>query len=349
MYPKNFWYVMCESAEVTDKPFARTILDQGLVAYRTPAGEAVVLEDFCPHRGLPLSKGTVEGDAIRCGYHGMLVGRDGACRSMPGQPHISRLKGVRGFPVVEKFGYVWVWAGEAERADTDRLPPLPWGPGSNWTFGGGVYRIPCNYQYLIDNLMDLTHETYVHPDSIGQKEIDEAKPEVSVQDDEVFVKRWMLGIKPPPFWANMINTDEPCDRWQICCFVPPTNVLIDVGVAVAGTGAPQGDRSRGITGMVVDLITPETDTSCWYFWGMARNFNIADQALTEQIRKNQGAVFTEDEVILEAQQRNLLRNPERRLVNLDIDRGGSHVRKVIARLCQAEAVQEPQAPPPAAS
>ncbi len=189
-----------------------------------------------------------------------------------------------------------------------------------------MYRIPCNYQFLIDNLMDLTHETYVHPTSIGRKEIDEAEPEVSVQGDEVFVERWMLGIRPPPFRADMIRTEELCDRWQICQFVPPANMLIDVGVAIAGTGAPQGDRARGITGLVVDLITPESATSCWYFWGMARNFNTGDAALTEQIRKNQGAVFAEDEMILEAQQQNILRNPERRLVNLDIDRGGSHVR-----------------------
>jgi len=345
MVPLNYWYVMCESAEITKRPFARTILGWPLVAFRSPAGEAVVLEDFCPHRGLPLSRGKVEGDAIRCGYHGMLVGRDGDCRSMPGQAHIARLKGVRSFPVLEKFGYVWVWCGEPERADPARMPPLPWGPGTGWTYAGGVYRIPCNYQLLIDNLMDLTHETYVHPDSIGQREIDEAKPEVSVEGDEVFVRRWMLGIRPPPFWADMIRTDEPCDRWQICRFVPPTSVLIDVGVALAGTGAPQGNRARGITGLVVDLITPETETSCWYFWGMARNFRIDDAALTEQIRKNQGAVFAEDEVVLAAQQESLLRHPERRLVNLDIDRGGSHVRKVVARLAQAEVVQEPPLPP----
>jgi vanillate O-demethylase monooxygenase subunit len=151
----------------------------------------------------------------------------------------------------------------------------------------------------------------------------------------------MHNIEPPPFWANMIKTTEACDRWQICRFVPPSNVFIDVGVALAGTGAPQGDRSKGITGLVIDLITPETETSCWYFWGMARNFNIDDAGLTADIIKNQGAVFAEDEVVLEAQQRSISRNPAHRLVNLDIDRGGSYVRKVIGRLTQAEAVSEP--------
>jgi vanillate O-demethylase monooxygenase subunit len=341
MYPRDFWYVMCESREVGDKPLARVVLEQPMVCYRTQAGEAVVLEDFCPHRGMPLSMGKVEGDDLRCGYHGMLVDRHGNCKAMPGQPRIHRLKGSQGFPAVEKFGFVWVWTGDPALAHESKLPPLPWGEGTGWTFGGGVYHIPCNYQYLIDNLMDLTHETYVHPHSIGQSEIDEAKPEVSVKGDEVFVQRWMQGITPPPFWANMIHTTAPCDRWQICHFVPPSHVLIDVGVALAGTGAREGDRSQGITGLVVDLITPETATSCWYYWGMARNFDIEDEQLTRNLIKNQGAVFAEDELVLQAQQRNLLRHPERRLVNLDIDRGGSHVRRIIGRLSKAEEVSEP--------
>jgi vanillate O-demethylase monooxygenase subunit len=349
MFPQNYWYVMCESTELGDQPFARTILNMPLVAYRTPSGEAVVLEDYCPHRGLPLSRGRCEGEGIRCGYHGMLVDRDGSCKSMPGQPNIGRLKGVRRFAVVEKFGFVWVWHGAADAADAAKLPPLPWGEGSGWTYGGGVYRIACNYQFIIDNLMDLTHEKYVHPTSLGQKEIDETKPEASVEGDEVYFKRWMINVKPAPFWAAMIDTDKNCDRWQICRYVPPSNVLIDVGVAVTGTGAPQGDRSQGITGLVINLMTPETETSAFHFWGMARNFKTADEALTASIRKNQGGVVLEDNVVLEAQQQSVLAFPDKRLVSLDIDRGGSQARKIIERICRGQEPRQAAAPGQAAA
>ena len=67
MFPKDYWYVLCESTELSGSLFARTILNMPLVAYRTPSGEAVVLEDFCPHRGLPLSLGKIESEGVRCG------------------------------------------------------------------------------------------------------------------------------------------------------------------------------------------------------------------------------------------------------------------------------------------
>jgi len=69
MFPKDYWYVLCESTELSGSLFARTILNMPLVAYRTPSGEAVVLEDFCPHRGLPLSLGKKQKGVNKYTYH----------------------------------------------------------------------------------------------------------------------------------------------------------------------------------------------------------------------------------------------------------------------------------------
>jgi vanillate monooxygenase len=94
----------------------------------------------------------------------------------------------------------------------------------------------------------------------------------------------------------------------------------------------------------VDFLTPETETSMWYFWGMARNFNPKDKALTAQIRDGQGKVFAEDTAVLEAQQRNLLQYPERKLLMLNIDAGGVQSRKILDRLIALE--QAPSQPKP---
>jgi vanillate O-demethylase monooxygenase subunit len=107
--------------------------------------------------------------------------------------------------------------------------------------------------------------------------------------------------------------------------------MIEVGVAHAGKGGYHAPDDCKAASIVVDFITPETPTSHWYFWGMARHFKADDQALTAAIREGQGAIFAEDQEMLESQQRNLLANPERRLLLLNIDAGGVQSRRLLAR------------------
>jgi vanillate O-demethylase monooxygenase subunit len=130
--------------------------------------------------------------------------------------------------------------------------------------------------------------------------------------------------------------DVPVDRWQICRFTPPSHVMIEVGVAHAGHGGYDADPKVKASSIVVDFITPETDTSIWYFWGMARNFSPHDKALTAAIREGQGRIFSEDLEMLESQQRNLLAHPARQLLKLNIDSGGVQSRRVLDRIIAAE-------------
>jgi len=194
---------------------------------------------------------------------------------------------------------------------------------------------------MIDNLMDLTHETYLHPTSIGQKEIDETPPKTRIEGDCAITERYMEGIMAPPFWraglrGNNLADDVPVDRWQICRFYPPSHVLIDVGVAHAGNGGFHADPKVKASSTVIDFITPETETSTWYFWGMARNFNAQDQALSDQIRSSLSKVFSEDLQMLEMQQVNLTNNVGRKLLSLNIDGGGVQARRIIDQLVAEE-------------
>jgi vanillate O-demethylase monooxygenase subunit len=148
--------------------------------------------------------------------------------------------------------------------------------------------------------------------------------------------------------ASGLPDDAKVDRWQICRFSPPSHVMIEVGVALAGHGGYEAPKDKKAYSIVVDFITPETDTSMWYFWGMARNFRADDKALTAQIREGQGKIFAEDLEILERQQANLAMWPRRELLRLNIDAGGVAARKIIDRLVAEEraaaAAQTPAAP-----
>jgi vanillate monooxygenase len=345
MFPKNAWYVACMPEEIDDKPLGRKVCGEALVIYRGPEGKATALEDFCPHRGAPLSLGAVIEGKLVCGYHGLEMGCDGKAIAMPGQ-RVGPFPTIRAFPVIERYGFVWIWPGDPAQADAGKLHHLAWGESPDWAYGGGLFHINCDYRLMIDNLMDLTHETYVHASTIGQREIDETPTKTTTEGDNVITARHMQGVMAPPFWrmalrGNHLADDVPVDRWQICRFMPPSHVLIEVGVAHAGHGGYDADPKFKASSIVVDFITPETETSIWYFWGMARNFNPHDKPLTAAIRDGQHKIFSEDLNMLESQQRNLTAQPDRQLLKLNIDSGGVQSRRVLDRIIAEERARAP--------
>jgi vanillate O-demethylase monooxygenase subunit len=226
MFPKNAWYVACTPDEIDGQALGRQICGEKIVFYRGAEGKVAAVEDFCPHRGAPLSLGFVRDGNLVCGYHGLEMGCDGKTVSMPGQR-------VRGFPCIRSYpgrSNVRLHLGLARRrselADPAKHPPPGMGRNPEWAYGGGLYHINCDYRLMVDNLMDLTHETYVHASSIGQKEIDEAPVTTKVEGEQVVTSRFMENVMPPPFWratlrGNNLADDVPVDRWQICRFMRP--------------------------------------------------------------------------------------------------------------------------------
>jgi phenylpropionate dioxygenase-like ring-hydroxylating dioxygenase large terminal subunit len=337
-WPINHWYAAGWDFEVDRMPLARTICGQPVMLYRRFDRSIVAMRDACPHRMLPLSMGIKEGDNIRCRYHGLLIDSHGQGIEMPlKRDPVVRTACVQTYPVVERHRFAWVWIGDAEKADAALIPNFWPCSDPTWTFDGGYYRIACDYRLGIDNLMDLTHETHVHAGSIGQPELMESPMETTSEGDEVFVKRWMPSIDAPPFWRNALRQDGPVDRWQICQFIAPSSVIIDVGVAPAGAGATIERHDQGVRGFVIDALTPETSNFCHYFWGMARNFDINDPGFTARFKAQQGGVFLEDLAILEAQQTSIERNPDLRLRAYNIDSGGVRARMTIDRLIKQQA------------
>src|SRR5947208_10186817 len=113
VYLRNSWYVAAWDREVSRRPLARTYLDEPVVLFRKEDGTPVALQDRCCHRYLPLSRGKLEADRLRCGYHGLLFDADGKCVEIPGQANIPPQAKVRAFPTQERVGWIWIWMGDA--------------------------------------------------------------------------------------------------------------------------------------------------------------------------------------------------------------------------------------------
>ena len=340
-YPLNAWYAAAWGDEIKHELAARTVCDMDVVLYRCTDGQIAALEDACWHRLLPLSMGRLNGDEVVCGYHGLIFNSAGRCTFMPAQKTVNPSACVRAYPAVERHRLVWIWPGDPALADPAKIPDFHWNDGTDWVGEGGTfYSLKCDYRLVIDNLMDLTHETYVHAGSIGHEAITDSPFDVTHTDHTATVTRWMIDIDPPPFWANLLGQRSRVDRWQIIHFQAPSVIVGDVGVAVTGTGAQHGDRSRGVNGAFLAAISPETEKSCHYFWNFVRNFRKDDQQLTLALQKghvNEGrGVYDQDHVVLEAQQRAIDRNPRMPFYNLNIDAGALWARRMIDRMLVAE-------------
>ena len=349
-FPLNAWYAAAWDHEVGRSLLPRTIADRPIVFYRTTAGRPVALADACWHRLAPLSMGSLRGDdEIQCGYHGICYDSEGRATYMPAQQTINPSATVHSYPVVERHRYLWVWPGDPALADPDLVPDMHWNDDPQWAGDGKTIHVNCGYQLVVDNLMDLTHEQFIHGSSIGHDALSESDFTVTHDDRTVTVSKWMIDIDPPPFWRRNLQDRFPdydgrVDRWQIIRWEAPSTVCIDVGVAKAGTGAVDGDRSQGVNGFVLNTMTPETDRTCHYLWAFARNWCLDKQVITTRLREGVSGVFFEDEVMLEAQQRAIEANPGYDFYNLNIDAGGMWTRRLVRRMIDSEAGSDTGAP-----
>ena len=301
---KNCWQVAAFPGEiVADRLLRRQVSGDWVVLYRLRGNRLVALEDRCPHRSLPLSRGALIGDTLRCGYHGLEFAADGVCTRIPGQSQIPSNARARSFPLIERYRLIWIWMGEADQADPTLIPDVHWMDDPAWDVVQGYYSIAANYRLLTDNLLDLSHETYVHQATIGNEAIVEAPAAATVEGGAVMVRREIANCNPPPFFQLLarVTADTDVRRWQRTEYRPPGYCVIDVGVEVLS--ATQGaDRAEG---RVINLITPASEITSHYFWAFARNCRLNEPEVSDVLRSKIGSTFDEDKEVLELQQLNL--------------------------------------------
>jgi len=332
---RNQWYCAAFAHELKEKPLARTFLNEPVVIYRKADGAPVAFTDRCCHRRAPLSAGKVEGDNLRCGYHGLLYEPSGKVIWAPGQDRLPAGAQVRAYPIVEKHGWVWIWMGDPALAATTPAPAYDKYDDPAWTAYDELIPVKCNYFLVVENLLDLSHLPFLHAATIGSPE--DTNPKLAWERGGDWIKgtRIARGLSPSP--RNLQEgLDFPFDRTQIMLFEPPSQVTIDILQNEYGKdyGDPTSRMNRRI--IIYDAITPETDGSCRYFWAIARDYAVGDKALTELALKATSTAFHEDKTMLEAQQRVIARDPTTAELDLIGDAGGLQARRVIERLLLEE-------------
>jgi phenylpropionate dioxygenase-like ring-hydroxylating dioxygenase large terminal subunit len=328
MFLRESWYVAARAAEVTRQPLARLLLGEPVVLFRKENGAPIALEDRCCHRHLPLSMGRLEGDDLRCGYHGLLFAPDGRCVQIPGQDSVPPQARVRAYPMVERYRWLWIWMGSPERADPALIPDWWWADHREWAFTQPEQiHVKCNYQLVSDNVLDVTHLAYVHASSIGASSITEFPATVEREERLVRLTRWIRERPPPPLYKKAGGFPANVDRWQIVEHAPPC-----FSVNFAGCK----DESRKIDLMALSAPTPETERSTHYFFGFVRNFGLGDPEMEAIFSGEMVRVFNEDIPVLEAQQRMRELKPGATGIDIKVDAAPLAARRMLQKMIECE-------------
>ena len=328
----NYWYVAANSEELKDKPIARIILGNPIVLFRGKSGKIGALDDRCAHRLTPLSLGRIDGDRLECGYHGWTYDCAGKCVRLPGLEMPQKIT-VKSFPLVEKWGWVFIWMGDPDKSDNNTLPDFHVMGEDKWVGDGGMLRVEAHCDLIRDNLLDLTHAKYTHKQTLATEDVDRVPVTAERVGDLVRVKRVMKNIQPSPFFARAVGYTQNIIHRQTTEFTPGCNIVI----RLRGNSSPGTSENLKNGLRVLNAMTPETSTSTHYFWWLGRDYNQDNTSLTQWMKDANARTFLEDKTILEAQQQNMTREPNQRPVPSPADKGLTLAAKLTEELLQGEA------------
>lgn len=333
-YLRNCWYQMAWSNELDSGALVRTVLEMPIFLFRTE-GKVSALLDRCPHRFAPLSAGKLTAGVVECGYHGLAFDGSGRCVRNPHGPITSSMR-AQTFPVAERHKAVWLWTGDAEKADPALIPDLSF-----------IDQIPedvlilmymptaANYQLMTDNIMDLSHADYLHPTTLGGVILGSKARQFD--RGAGMVAEWVnLACDAPGVWQPKVPSPAKADYFLEVEWRAPAVMTLLNTVVPTGQNPTPDDCAGSLHNM-----TPETRTSTHYFACSRRPDQVPADVMRKLLEK---AFLGEDKPMLEAQQRRLgdhefwSMNP----ILLKIDAAAVKVRRRLDELIAAEsAVQSP--------
>ncbi|MFM5954104.1 MAG: Rieske 2Fe-2S domain-containing protein [Novosphingobium sp.] len=297
-YVLNAWYMAAWVGEVPEGGFlARTLLDRKWLLWREPAGGWAMIEDRCPHRFVPLSRGTFADGRIACGYHGLTFDGSGACVHNPFGGDLPPSARVASLPVTEAHGGLWFWPGDPERADPAAIPDFGFidaGPPVE----RAAHVMGAPYELIADNLLDLSHAEFLHVESFGTNGSLFSHGTQTVEQDAsgAVWNRWDMTGAPPPGWAAaLVGEDGTVDQALHIRWHTPANLALFIAMRRSGEAEPLVPPMAN-----PHILTPETANSTHYFFTHAPGEAEAAQARRVFLEEDEPMIAAQAEAMGEA-------------------------------------------------
>jgi 5,5'-dehydrodivanillate O-demethylase len=165
-YLRRFWQPIYHSADLaTGTAVPLRIMSENFTLYRGESGRVCLVDARCPHRGTQLSSGWIEGDELRCFYHGWKFAADGRCIEQPAEDssYCDRVK-IASYPTSEYLGLIFAYLGNGE---APRFPTYPEFEDFDGLIEVDSYLRECNYFQNLENALDMSHVAFVHRDNMA--------------------------------------------------------------------------------------------------------------------------------------------------------------------------------------
>ena len=331
VFQKNVWYVAALSDQVDRTLQRRVIIDMPVLLYRQESGHPAAMLDRCPHRFAPLSRGKLDGDVVECGYHGLRFNSEGRCVFNPDGKIIAPNMHLPGYPVVERYGYIWIWLGDQDLSNPDSIPDLSHMTAPDAKTVHNYLKAEYRYDILVDNLLDLSHAQYLHLGSFSGGPAIRSEQSAKEVGDDVIFERTQYCAPAAPRDADL---GEFVDQ-EIRIHWHPGQVMT-FRVETIACDDPSGESHIIQFG---HITTPESADITHYFMSGTRHYSIDDVEVDEALRQLQlRVVGAEDCPMLEAIHSEMKGADlmSMRPVVLPADLGALRVRKVMKRLLQNE-------------
>jgi len=344
---RNAWYVAMWSEQLETRVMTtRRILDEPILLFRDETGAVHALTDRCPHRFAPLHRGRLlDGGRVQCGYHGLVFDGGGRCVHNPhGDGRIPPAAKVRAYPLVERHSIVWIWMGEPDAADVATIPDFRF---LDVDAGYRVSKRDCiemdaSDTLIADNLLDLSHISFLHDGILGNEDTIPAAIEVREDGDTLYVSRRSHDVRVPGLFDMLFRRDGGrVDLWTTMRWNAPGCMVNDAGVTSVGGRHEDG---TGIFG--AHFLTPSTPTRTYYHFAAARQNPLpgtdAPEVVAELSRLRRMAFEEQDEPMIREQQEVVTSlGPGYKPMLLAIDAGPVRYKRILERLKAKE--RAPQA------
>ena len=293
---RNAWYVVGWGENLEPGPVRIRVLGEAIALYRRANREVVALADRCPHRSASLGDGKIVDDALQCPYHGLRFNSKGACVHNPhGNGSIPPRAQVKPYPIIERHHALWIWMGEAAKADDTLIPDFSLFDDAGFVTSRGYLHIRANYELINDNLLDLSHAAFIHPFLTNEGYASRSRSEVKSEGTTVWSYLWNDNEPLTPLFRLVWDgKGERCDMRAHMRWNAPSSLLLDVGVTDLGATPAAGPALPS-----AHLLTPESEASTHYFWMVGRNRLAHDVDLGRAIHAGIAQAFTtEDEPMI---------------------------------------------------